>query len=141
MAIKVLAPICDGNTSKATIQALIDHKDQFNVPITLLHVVNLDKMEYRMIPDFQIDMIRQYAMKSGEKFLTEQTTVLQKAGLDVTPRLETGSPRDTICTIANEEHYSMVVIGRHSSGEIRDVLFGSVSNHVLHGVKCPVLLF
>jgi nucleotide-binding universal stress UspA family protein len=141
MAIKVLAPICDGNTSKATIQALIDHKDQFNVPITLLHVVNLDKMDYRMIPDFQIDMVRQYAMKSGEKFLAEQTAKLQEAGLDVTPRLETGSPRDTICTIANEENFSMVVIGRHSSGEIRDVLFGSVSNHVLHGVKCPVLLF
>ena len=25
-------------------------------------------------------------------------------------------------------------------GEIRDVLFGSVSNHVLHHVTCPVLL-
>ncbi len=141
MSLKVLVPICDGVTSRATVQALIDHKDQFHMPITLLHVVNLDKMDYRMIPDFQIDMVRQYATKAGEKFLAEQTALLQDAGLDVTPRLETGSPRDTICHIANDEEYALVAIGRHSSGEIRDVLFGSVSNHVLHGVKCPVLLF
>ncbi|WP_316347845.1 universal stress protein [Desulfuromonas acetoxidans] len=141
MSFKILVPICDGVTSKATVQALIDHKDQFNTPITLLHVVNLDKMDYRMIPDFQIDMVRQYATKTGEKFLAEQTTVLQNAGLEIIARMETGSPRDTICRIANEENFSLVIIGRHSSGEIRDVLFGSVSNHVLHGVKCPVLLF
>nr|WP_320049325.1 universal stress protein [uncultured Desulfuromonas sp.] len=141
MSLKILVPICDGETSKATVQALIDHKEQFKTPISLLHVVNLDKMDYRMIPDFQIDMVRQYATKTGERFLAEQTALLQAAGLDVIPRLESGSPRDTICSIANDEAFSLVVIGRHSSGEIRDVLFGSVSNHVLHGVKCPVLLF
>jgi nucleotide-binding universal stress UspA family protein len=27
------------------------------------------------------------------------------------------------------------------TGEIRDVLFGSVANYVLYNVKCPVLLF
>jgi nucleotide-binding universal stress UspA family protein len=34
-----------------------------------------------------------------------------------------------------------LIIGRHTgAGEIRDVLFGSVANYVLHNVKCPVLL-
>lgn len=141
MSIKVLVPICDGVTSEATLNAIIEHKDQFLNPITLLHVVNVKKMDYRMIPDFQIDMIRQYATKTGEKFLAGQTERLQAAGLEVIPRLELGFPRDIICAIADQEQFSLVVIGRHGSGEIRDVLFGSVSNYVLHGVKCPVLLF
>lgn len=141
MSIKILVPICDGVTSEATLNGIIEHKDQFLDPITLLHVVNVKKMDYRMIPDFQIDMIRDYATKTGEKFLASQAQRLQAAGLKVTPRLELGFPRDTICSIANQEEFSLVIIGRHNSGEIRDALFGSVSNYVLHGVKCPVLLF
>lgn len=141
MSIKVLVPICDGVTSEATLNAIIEHKDQFLDPITLLHVVNVKKMDYRMIPDFQIDMIREYATKTGGKFLAAQTELLQAAGLKVIPRLELGFPRDVICSIADKEEFSLVIIGRHGSGEIRDVLFGSVSNYVLHGVKCPVLLF
>ena len=36
----------------------------------------------------------------------------------------------------------LTIIGRReSTGEIRDVLFGSVANYVLHNVACPVLLF
>ncbi len=141
MAVNVLVPICDGVTSAATLQSIIDHKAQFQDPITLLHVINVKKMDYRMIPDFQIEMVRQYATRTGEQFLAKQTKLFVDAGLNVIPRLELGFPRDVICKIANEEQFSLVVIGRHSNGEIRDVLFGSVSNHVLHGVKCPVLLF
>jgi len=41
-----------------------------------------------------------------------------------------------------DEGFQLVVIGRReSTGEIRDVLFGSVANFVLHKAKCPVLLF
>lgn len=141
MAVRVLIPICDGVTSKATLDAVIAHKEQFTDPLTLLHVVNVKKMDYRMIPDFQIDMVREYATRTGEKFLAAQAQRLRDAGLNVIPRLELGFPRDVICAIANAEQFSLVVIGRHGSGEIRDVLFGSVSNYVLHGVKCPVLLF
>lgn len=138
---KILVPIRDGRTSDATIKALIEHRDHLQAPITLLHVVNLKKMDYRMIPDFQIDMVRQYATRTAQRLLDDKTRQLQEAGLDVTPRLEAGFPREVICAIANDEDFSLLIIGRHSRGEIRDVLFGSVSNHVLHGVKCPVLLF
>ena len=44
--------------------------------------------------------------------------------------------------IANDEAFQLMVMGRReSTGEIRDVLFGSVANYVLHNVACPVLLF
>jgi nucleotide-binding universal stress UspA family protein len=47
-----------------------------------------------------------------------------------------------ITDTANEDGFNLIVIGRHEGGgEIRDVLFGSVANFVLHNVKCPVLLF
>jgi len=138
---KILVPIRDGRTSDATLENIIAHKEQFSAPITLLHVVNVKTMDYRMIPDFQIEMIKKQATRAGQKLLDAKCADLSAAGVEVTPRLEHGYPRDVICNIANSEDFSLLVIGRHERGEIRDVLLGSVSNYVLHKVKCPVLLF
>ena len=67
---------------------------------------------------------------------------MKEAGFSVTARLEFGPPRQTICKMANNEEFQLMIIGRReSTGEIRDVLFGSVANYVLHNVACPVLLF
>ena len=72
----------------------------------------------------------------------EAKKALEEAGFKVEARLEFGSPRQTICRVANEEAFQLMVIGRReSTGEIRDVLFGSIANYVLHNVACPVLLF
>lgn len=138
---KILVPIRDGRTSDATLEKIIAHKDQFSAPITMLHVVNVKTMDYRMIPDFQIEMIKEQATRAGQKLLETKRAYLSAAGVEVSPRLEHGYPRDVICSIANSEDFSLLVIGRHERGEIRDVLLGSVSNYVLHKVKCPVLLF
>ena len=95
-----------------------------------------------MIPDFQIDMIRDNAGKAGQQVLHERSLLLDEAGFHVHTRLEFGSPRQTICKIANQEGFDLTIIGRReATGEIRDVLFGSIANYVLHNVKCPVLLF
>ncbi|MFO7831131.1 MAG: universal stress protein [Desulfuromonadaceae bacterium] len=138
---KILVPIREGRTSDATLNNIIAHQEQFSAPITLLHVVNVKTMNYRMIPDFQIEMIKEQATKAGQKLLDAKCADLHAAGVEVTARLEHGYPRDVICAIANNEDFSLLVIGRHERGEIRDVLLGSVSNYVLHKVKCPVLLF
>jgi nucleotide-binding universal stress UspA family protein len=138
---KILVPIRDGRTSDATLENIIAQKEQFSAPITLLHVVNVKTMDYRMIPDFQIEMIKEQATRAGQKLLDAKAAYLNAAGVEVTPRPEHGYPRDVICAIANNEDFFLLVIGRHERGEIRDVLLGSVSNYVLHKVKCPVLLF
>lgn len=141
MATKILVPIDGSETSARTIRAILAHRERFPAPITLLHVVDLDKFAYRMIPDFQVAMIRESARRAGEQLLAAQQALLAEAGLAVEVRLEYGSPRDLICRIANDEEFALLVLGRRGLGEIRDVLFGSVANHVLHQVRCPVLLF
>jgi nucleotide-binding universal stress UspA family protein len=86
-------------------------------------------------------MIKEQATKAGQRLLDEKRAHLHAAGLEVISRLEHGYPRDVVCSIANNEEFSLLVIGRHERGEIRDLLLGSVSNYVLHKAKCPVLLF
>jgi len=138
---KILVPVTDTKTSRRTLDTLIRLKKRFPTELTLLHVVNLEKMEYRMIPDFQIEMVKDYACKAGDRLVKKMAEELTAAGLIVTTRLEFGSPRDVICRVANEENFDLLILGRKWGGEIRDMLFGSVANHVLHHVRCPVLLF
>ena len=142
METKILIPVDGSSTAGRTLEKIIALKERFPQELTLLHVVDVDKLTYRMIPDFQLDMIKENAGKAGQHVLDSKTVMLEQAGFVVDARLEFGPPRQTICKVANEEGFQLMVIGRReSTGEIRDVLFGSVANYVLHNVACPVLLF
>lgn len=142
MDVTMLIPVDGSSTSSKTLDKLIALRERFPRQLTLLHVVDVDKLSYRMIPDFQMKMILENAAKAGQQILDVKAKRLEEAGFSVQARLEKGSPRQVICRIANKESFQLLVIGRReSTGEIRDVLFGSVANYVLHNVACPVLLF
>ena len=138
---KILVPVDGSKTSARTIKAIIENSEHFQSVLTVLHVVDVDKLAYRMIPDFQVEMVEQHAQKAGNLLVQKQADLFREGGLTVETRLESGSPREVICRIANEEGFHLVILSRRGSGVIRDVLFGSVSNYVLHHVACPVLLF
>lgn len=46
----------------------------------------------------------------------------------------------TICTIAQENNASLIVVGQRGLGAIRRTLFGSVSDYILHHARIPVLV-
>ena len=140
MELRILVPVDGSKTAQRTIAALVEAKERFIAPLTLLHVVDLERLAYRMIPDFQVAMIRDHARKAGELLLEGHAASLRQAGLQVEPRLEFGYPREAIRRIANDEDFGLVILGRRGMGEIRDVLFGTVSNYLLHHVQKPVLL-
>jgi nucleotide-binding universal stress UspA family protein len=60
--------------------------------------------------------------------------------MEVETLLKEGSSRKIICAVADSGDYDMLVIGRHTEGEFRNLLFGYVSNFVIHHVKCPLLV-
>ncbi len=142
MILKILVPIDDSPTAQKTIDTIIKLKDHFSKQLTLLYVINSTQLAYRMIPAFQVDMVKENATKSGRNLLKRADEKLREAGFTNELMLEFGEPRDIITHTANVQDFQLLVIGRHEGGgEIRDVLFGSVANHVLHNVRCPVLLF
>lgn len=139
---KILVPFDESPTANKTLDTIISLKERFSKRLTLLYVINKDQLAYRMIPDFQVEMVKENATKAGHLLLERAKEKLTTVGFECELMLEFGEPRHTISHIANDQDFQLVVIGRHEGGgEIRDVLFGSVANHVLHNVKCPVLLF
>lgn len=139
---KILIPVDDSPTARHTIEQIIKQRQRFPRQLTLLYVINQEQLAYRMIPDFQLDMVKKNAQKAGKALLDKYNAELQEAGFTCELILETGEPRQVITRTANSQDFQLLVIGRHEGGgEIRDVIFGSVANHVLHNVLCPVLLF
>lgn len=61
-------------------------------------------------------------------------------GRPSTARVAHGGPGVTICEVAAEESFDLIVVGSHGSGVIRRMLLGSVSHYVLHHAPCPVLV-
>lgn len=140
MSAKILIPVDGSAAAEKTIAAVLSNRHRIVHPVTLLHVVDVDKLAYRMIPDFQVEMVRERALASGHALLKGFAQAFAEAGIAAVTRLEQGTPRTVIGRIANDESYDLLIISRRNTGEIRDVLFGSVANYVLHHVQCPVLL-
>jgi nucleotide-binding universal stress UspA family protein len=141
MTLRILVPVDSSATTAKTVAAIIAQRERFPAPLFLLHIIDVERFAYRMIPDFQREMIRQSALKSGEQLLRGLQQQLLESGLQAEVRLESGAPRQLVCRIANDEAFDLLILGRRGSGEIRDVLFGTVANYALHNVRCPVLLF
>ena len=139
---KILVPVDNSPTARRTLGAIIELKDHFPRELTLLHVIDDERLTNLLIPDYQIEMFRVNAAKAGTMLLKQADVRLREAGFSNNLLLEYGKPWRVISGIAKDRGFQLVVIGRHEGGgEIRDVLFGSVANHILHNVKCPVLLF
>jgi nucleotide-binding universal stress UspA family protein len=51
-----------------------------------------------------------------------------------------GDPASEICTTAAEIGARMIVVGAHGWGAFSRAVLGSVSDRVVHGAPCPVLV-
>ncbi len=70
---KILIPVNDSPTTQKTIDDVIANRDRFTKKLVLLHVIN-DQLAYRMIPDFQVEMVRDNAEKAARQRLEENAS-------------------------------------------------------------------
>ncbi|MDW7709310.1 MAG: universal stress protein [Deferrisomatales bacterium] len=108
--------------------------------LTLSHSLDLRRLEYKMIPDFQVEMIRQGAKRAAEELLQKEAGLFAREGMGSDSRLLVGVPGPAICDFARRERMDLVILGRRGHGDLQDLLFGSVSSHVVHHSEVPVLV-
>jgi nucleotide-binding universal stress UspA family protein len=72
--------------------------------------------------------------------LEELAHLADAAGVDVHRRLAGGPPDAAICEEATDLGATIVVLGSRGLGAGKRMVFGSVSNAVVHDAPCPVLV-
>lgn len=56
-------------------------------------------------------------------------------------RVEYGNVVDTICKIAKNDNYDLIVVGHGGEGKINRLMLGSVSSKLANIAPCPVLIY
>ena len=72
--------------------------------------------------------------------LKEQKTILENEGFAVEARTVVGSPKNEVTRIANEEDYSLIVLGAQGHSLVRERLLGGVAYGIINQSKKPVLV-
>ncbi|OEF96467.1 hypothetical protein BHF68_07350 [Desulfuribacillus alkaliarsenatis] len=76
----------------------------------------------------------------NEKKLTEKKHELEKYGLEVITKAPIGFPPYEITMVAKEENASLILVGSHGKGIIKNIFIGSTTFDLLRTAKTPVLI-
>jgi nucleotide-binding universal stress UspA family protein len=137
---KILVPLDASPLSAQTIKNLIAQKENITFPLTLLHVLDLSRLSYRGFAEKSFIEIEEQAREEARNFIAGQQEEFTAAGMKVETIVKEGPSRETICELADSGEYDLLVIGKHTDSELRNLLFGQVANYIVHNVKCPVLI-
>ena len=78
--------------------------------------------------------------QAGIEFLNTCAEEAARAGIQTAVQQISGDPGDSICTLADNWHADLIVVGRRGRSGLKEILLGSVSNFVLHHAPCSVLI-
>ncbi|MET3290269.1 UNVERIFIED_CONTAM: nucleotide-binding universal stress UspA family protein [Brevibacillus sp. OAP136] len=108
-----------------------------DVKVTLLHVnpsITLNEVA------IDVDDIDQIQEEEGRKIVTEAQELFEDTELQCEAVCRFGNPAKTICEMAKEGNYDLIVMGSRGLGLLKEMLIGSVSHDVIQGAHCPVLI-
>ncbi len=81
-----------------------------------------------------------YAASAFEESLQEQKDILEKQGFKVQARSVTNPISSELNKIAEEEDYSLIVLGAQKHSAIGEIFFGGLAYDVIHHSQKPALL-
>jgi nucleotide-binding universal stress UspA family protein len=139
---KILLAV-DGSTEAYEAGQMLAHLSKPQ-EVILLHVLDIPTPDYPiMTPEASAELyqsILQSMREAGEQTLIHAASFLPPHIGRVEKHLETGSPTDTIISMAQKEHIDLILMGARGVGPMKELLLGSVSHRVLSHASCPVLV-
>ena len=137
---KILLPVDGSEYSKAAVEFVASRSTligtepqvdvvnvQLEVPVRAARVVGKAAL---------ID----YYTDESDRVLKPALRRLAKAGLNATGKYVVGHPGEEISAVAAKDNVDLIVMGSHGHSALRNLLVGSVTNHVLARTQLPMLV-
>ena len=133
---KILVPIDGSKNSIRGLDRAITISQSTGAEITGLYVIHVPAAAAIHISPKD----RKKEISFAESVIGGAQSKAKRANVGFTPKTDTGNPADKITKMANSGRYDLVVIGSRGRGAGKEMFMGSVSNHVLHKAKVPVMV-
>jgi nucleotide-binding universal stress UspA family protein len=140
MKSKVLIPVDTARNSLTAEEYALKLNWRMPISVTLLNVINTKRLEGHGISPSDQERIKKAMQHRADDVMKKASEPFAKAEVDYDIRIVEGTPGATICHIAEEENYDMVIIPQSGLSEWEEILGGSVVRTVLNKCQVPVLL-
>jgi nucleotide-binding universal stress UspA family protein len=131
---KLLVPVDWSDCSMKAVDYAIGLKAEGPQEVIIAHVMDEHALQYS-----DAQQIEEFRKKDLER-LEHTKTRLSLAGFNVKTHLHFGTPQKEIVRIAHEERVSLIVMGHHGKGWMKNLAFGSTTERVLRQSDVSVLV-
>jgi nucleotide-binding universal stress UspA family protein len=134
---KILVPLDGSKSSKKTLSESVAFAKQNDASLVGLYVLPFSPLSYR-----NVKFAQEIMYGEGKKILENAQKVADKAGVVLQPKILKGTPGELISTFANQNKnkIDLIMIGSRGMGGLKELFLGSVSHHVIHKSKKPVMI-
>ena len=133
---KILVPLDGSKKSNRALDRAIIIASQFDSMIVMVNAI-----PYLKLMDARLSKkLREDYKSEAKKFLEKGKKLCQKHGIVFQSRIIDGEAGTAIVRYANSKKFDLISMGSSGKGAVKEIFLGSVSNHVLHRSKIPVLI-
>ncbi len=137
----ILVPHDGSNHSKHAFKVALDMAKKYNSKITMVSVLSASYTGHWYI-DSRIDaQIIRDAEKGVRKDFVKFDSIAKKAKVSFHSKIVKGiSAVKTLVSFAKSEKIDLIIMGAHGRTGWDKLILGSVTDGVVHRVRCPVLI-
>lgn len=136
---KILVATDASDYSRNALRIALKFVRKFNTELELLFVIN-DKIVYEF-GEFESYIASPEQMeREGELAIKATLEGIDVSDINFKTKILHGNPGNVIIQEIAKENIDLVVMGSHGYGALVGSIIGSVSQKVLHGAKCSVLI-
>lgn len=136
---KILVPIDGSDASKNAVDYGVEMAKAHEAELILVSIADVNSAAYPIM-GVTLDKYGFSTIKKKAEVLVDAAKTSIPEGVSFSTRVETGIPGSAIASLVEEEKADMVIMGNSGKGSVSSFVMGSVSQYVIHHVKCPVLV-
>ena len=132
---KILIPLDDSKFAERNVEYVKNMAKKMDAELLLLHIVALP-------PSAPGNIDLEPLEKNGKEFLEKHKKQLESEGVKVSIKVVVGFGRvgQIIIDEAQKENADLIALGAKGKSLMRNILIGSVADHVTRNAACSVLV-